>query len=198
MPYSFKRGIKRSNSSLWCTYFPNRKSQYERREKLQVSKHTLKWQEKPSLLITLLLWLTSPIITASSGLHPRLLKASMKNVFSGFPTTDALVPVAYSRASTKGPGPRARPSSFLKYLALWIAIRGAPSRINLGKGTAKGVIWRQGNEMQQSSQSNFIPSCQDKSVDPKIAITWHRLSFLRNVSAILLHSSLLSSKEWEG
>ena len=83
-------------------------------------------------------WLTSPIITASSGLHPKLLKASVKNVFSGFPTTVAVVPVAYSRASTKGPGPRARPSSFLKYFPLWIAIRGAPSRINLEKGNNKG------------------------------------------------------------
>lgn len=70
-------------------------------------------------------------MTASSGaqLVPR--KASRKNVFSGFPTTVALMSVAYSSPATKGPGPRAKPFFFLKYLALCIAIRGAPSKINL-------------------------------------------------------------------
>lgn len=83
--------------------------------------------------------LTSPIMTASSGAQPVPLRASRKNVFSGFPTTMAVVSVAYSKAVTNGPGPRAKPSFLLKYLALWTAIRGAPSRSNLERRRK----WRQ-------------------------------------------------------
>lgn len=63
--------------------------------------------------ISLALILTSPIMTASSGAQPVSLSASRKNVFSGFPTTMAFVSVAYSKAVTNGPGPRAKPSFLL-------------------------------------------------------------------------------------
>lgn len=82
---------------------------------------------------------TSPIMTASSGAQSVPRKASRKKVFSGFPTTVALESVAYSSPVTKGPGPRDMPSFFLKYLALCIAIRGAPSKINLQNRMKKGV-----------------------------------------------------------
>jgi hypothetical protein len=63
--------------------------------------------------ISLGLVLTSPIMTASSGAQSASLKASRKNVFSGFPTTMAFVSVAYSKAVTNGPGPKAKPSFLL-------------------------------------------------------------------------------------
>ena len=57
--------------------------------------------------------LTSPIMTAS--VTGQLISSSiaLKKDGSGFPTTSALHPLAYSRAATKGPGPRASPSDLL-------------------------------------------------------------------------------------
>ena len=57
--------------------------------------------------------LTSPIIKVFSGCIPMSFKASLKKLACGFPTISAVVLAAYSNAATKGPGPRAKPSSRL-------------------------------------------------------------------------------------